>query len=92
MTPKTMQKADVLDDLVQGERAWAALPLSGRLALLDDLQASVLEHAAEWVDVASRIKQLPPDSPLVGEEWITGPYPFLGSVAALRQSLTALPR
>jgi aldehyde dehydrogenase (NAD(P)+) len=41
---------------------------------------------------ASQIKQLPADTQLRGEEWISGPYPVLASVAALRESLAALER
>src|SRR3954465_11907674 len=82
----------VLDDLVQGERAWGALRLAGRIDLLAELQATVAEHAADWVETASSIKQLPPGSPLRGEEWISGPYPFIASAAALRESLIALER
>ena len=46
--------------------------------------------AERWVDVAAGIKQLPKDSPLVGEEWISGPYPLLGSLQALEATLAAL--
>ena len=63
-----------------------------RIALLSDLIATVAEQAPEWVEVASEIKQLPPDSPLSGEEWLSGPYPVLATAAALRESLEALSR
>ena len=87
MTSDVARTADVLGELEHGERAWAALPLSGRIELLAELQASVAEHARDWVETASAIKQLPPGSPLRGEEWMSGPYPVLASVAALRESL-----
>lgn len=92
MTSDVARMADVLGELEHGERAWAALPLSGRIELLAELQASVAEHARDWVETASSIKQLPPGSPLRGEEWISGPYPFIASAAALRESLIALER
>ena len=90
MTSDVARMADVLGELEHGERAWAALPLSGRIELLAELQASVAEHARDWVETASSIKQLPPGSPLRGEEWISGPYPFIASASALRESLIAL--
>ena len=31
-------------------------------------------HAQDWVRSAADIKELDPSSPLVGEEWMTGPY------------------
>jgi hypothetical protein len=91
MAPK-LAEGDVLEALQGGERAWAALPLSGRIQLLVELQASVAQHAEAWVETAASIKQLPSGSPLRGEEWITGPYPVISSAAALRDSLMALER
>jgi hypothetical protein len=92
MTSDVTQVADVLGELEQGEHAWAALPLPGRIELLAELQASVAEYAPDWVETASTIKQLRAGSPLRGEEWISGPYPVIGSAAALRESVLALER
>jgi aldehyde dehydrogenase (NAD(P)+) len=54
------------------------------------LHASVSAASAEWVRAASRIKKLEPDSPYVGEEWISGPYAVLASLAVLHSALTAI--
>ena len=83
---------DPVDALELGERTWAALPLAGRIALLSDLGAAVSEHAAAWVDAASTIKRLPPGSPYMGEEWLSGPYAVLACAAALSESLESLRR
>ncbi|MFF0613718.1 aldehyde dehydrogenase family protein [Nocardia tengchongensis] len=80
----------IVDRLQHGEKLWAALPLRDRRDLLSTLSQATQRHAAEWVDVACRIKQLPADSVLAGEEWISGPYAMLTSLAALSESLTAL--
>jgi aldehyde dehydrogenase (NAD(P)+) len=76
--------------LKQGEAAWAALSLPGRRELLERLRDLTIEHADEWVQVAARIKRLPSTSPLVGEEWISGPYPVVSTTGALAASLAAL--
>ncbi|MFD6388521.1 aldehyde dehydrogenase family protein [Nocardia sp. NPDC060259] len=76
--------------LQHGEQTWAALSLRDRLDLLTALSEATRAHAQEWVDVACRIKKLPADSPLVGEEWISGPYAMLSSIGALSASLTAI--
>lgn len=89
-TSSSSTAESALDALEKGEARWAALPLTGRIELLTRLQASVAAHAADWADTASRIKQLPASSPLRGEEWISGPFPVLASVASLRESLGAL--
>lgn len=81
-----------LDALAAGERAWADTAIGARIGLLAALEASVAEHAAAWVEAAAHIKLLMPNSPLVGEEWISGPYAVIASAAALRRSLTALER
>lgn len=77
-------------ELGGGQRRWAATPAAERAALLRRVQRSVAGEAGTWVRTASRIKQLPPDSPLVGEEWISGPYPVLTSLDALARTLSAI--
>ncbi|WP_432178732.1 aldehyde dehydrogenase family protein [Streptomyces sp. NBC_00063] len=79
-----------LDDLAGGESAWAACGLAKRRELLERVHAATAEHAQAWVSAAVAYKRLPHDSPLVGEEWITGPYPVLTSVGALAASVGAL--
>ena len=79
-----------LADLVEGEKRWAALPLSGRIALLDRLRDLVVEHAQAWVDAAIVIKKLDRNSQLVGEEWISGPYSVAGGATALSASLAKI--
>ncbi|MFC8822541.1 aldehyde dehydrogenase family protein [Streptomyces rochei] len=79
-----------VDDLVRGEATWAACDLAKRRELLEQMQAASAEAADEWVRAAVAYKRLPGDSPLIGEEWITGPYPVLTSLGALAASITAL--
>jgi len=76
--------------MTHGETTWARTSLARRRDLLVELQARVAEHAEEWVAVATRIKQLPVDSSLVGEEWVSGPWAVLGYVDALARTLDAL--
>ncbi|OKH94898.1 aldehyde dehydrogenase family protein [Streptomyces uncialis] len=77
-------------DLVRGESAWAALGLARRRELLERVHTAAGEHAAAWVRAAAAYKRLPDDSPLTGEEWITGPYPVLTGTGALAASIRAL--
>ena len=80
----------LLTALHAGNARWAALGLQERAALLDDVHASVAAAAADWVATAARIKGLEPGSPLVGEEWLSGPYAVLTALARLRTSLRTL--
>ncbi|MFF8375828.1 aldehyde dehydrogenase family protein [Streptomyces sp. NPDC015661] len=79
-----------VDDLVRGEAAWAACGRAERRELLERMHAATAEHAEAWVRAAVAYKRLPEDSPLIGEEWITGPYPVLTSLGALAASIGSL--
>ncbi|AUY49503.1 aldehyde dehydrogenase family protein [Streptomyces sp. CB01881] len=80
----------LLAELADGERRWAATPLTGRVTLLGRVHAAVAAEAQAWVRTASRIKLLADDSPLTGEEWMSGPYALLTSLDALARSLRAV--
>ncbi|KHO28020.1 aldehyde dehydrogenase [Mycolicibacterium setense] len=85
-----MQIDEALEELVEGEKTWASLSLAARRGLLDEVRALTVRHAAEWVDAAVGIKQLGPSSPLVGEEWMSGPYSLAAGLGALSESLAKL--
>ncbi|HEU0206788.1 MAG TPA: aldehyde dehydrogenase family protein [Pseudolysinimonas sp.] len=87
------QKAELDADiqaLAAGAAAWAETPLDQRAALLREVHATVSAQAEQWAHTAARIKGLEPDSPLVGEEWMSGPYAVLSAVAALAHTVDAL--
>ncbi|MFT4745131.1 MAG: acyl-CoA reductase-like NAD-dependent aldehyde dehydrogenase [Nonlabens sp.] len=91
MTTSTNESIDTaIAELQKGEAVWASLSLAERRALLAATVDATIAVSDRWVEVAREIKQLPADSPLVGEEWISGPYPFLGALGALQGSLVAL--
>lgn len=79
-----------LADLAEGEQRWAELTLAQRRELLDRTRQRTGEHAAAWVAAAVGIKSLVPDSPLVGEEWLSGPYALALALTTLAQSVAAL--
>ena len=79
-----------LSELAAGAARWATLDRPGRRGLLEALLTSVAAESATWVGVAARYKGLPADSPLVGEEWLSGPYAVLTAVRALADALLAL--
>ncbi|WP_280340333.1 aldehyde dehydrogenase family protein [Nocardia neocaledoniensis] len=81
-----------LSDLVDGERKWAATSLRERRWLLDRVRELTGRHAQDWVEAATRIKGLPASSPLVGEEWISGPYVMAAALGVLADTLETLAR
>jgi aldehyde dehydrogenase (NAD(P)+) len=79
-----------LADLIAGEAVWGQTPVAERRRLLERVHALVGEHAQAWVEAAREVKQLPADTPLVGEEWLSGPYGTLQALAVLIESLRAI--
>lgn len=79
-----------LEELSAGEKKWATLNLAARRALLEEVRDLTVAHGAEWVTAACSIKGLDPSTPLVGEEWISGPYAFVSGAATLAHTLAAL--
>jgi hypothetical protein len=90
-TPVIASVADaIVDRLSAGELAWARTPLLARRDLLLAFGEAVAANASSWVETAASIKQLPADSPLLGEEWLTGPWAVLGYAEALASTLQRL--
>ena len=80
----------IVADLQKGEAVWGGLSLRARRQLLDDVMEAAANRAQVWIDVAAQIKGLEPGSPLLGEEWSSGPYPFISGISALMATLEAL--
>jgi aldehyde dehydrogenase (NAD(P)+) len=92
-TGKKSTEADIdaaLAALVDGEARWADVTLSERASLLRQVLTLMTAHADEWVAAAAAIKGLDAKSPLVGEEWTSGPYPIAAACAALSATLDKL--
>lgn len=79
-----------VNQLSEGESRWAKMTVPARIALLGEVHSAVAANADQWVDAAVRAKNLDPDSPYVGEEWISGPYVVLSSLLALQHTLGAI--
>ncbi|HCM50660.1 MAG TPA: aldehyde dehydrogenase [Microbacterium sp.] len=79
-----------IEELRAGSRTWSALTLSQRIRLLRSIRATVATEAEDWALTAARAKCLDLDSPLVGEEWLTGPYATVVAIDAYIETLTSL--
>ena len=78
-----------IEELRAGSRTWSALTLSQRIRLLRSIRATVATEAEDWALTAARAKGLDLDSPLVGEEWLTGPYATVVAIDAYIETLTS---
>lgn len=75
----------LLDD---NKDRWAQTTNAERITILDEIKDALIKVAPGWVAAATRNKQLPPDSPLQGEEWLSGPYALMGACNGLIETLT----
>lgn len=81
---------EAIAELSEGEKHWVSMTLTQRVQLLSQLHTTVAAAAERWVSAGTKAKNLSPLSPYVGEEWISGPYIVLSTVAMLRRSLNAI--
>ena len=95
----TMDKAGMLDRtaldadvavLRAAAGTWATTPLAGKRRLLEAVRHATAAVAEEWVRVSCQGKGIATSSPAAGEEWMSGPYALLSSVAALIRLLGRL--
>jgi aldehyde dehydrogenase (NAD(P)+) len=76
--------------LTQHKDEWASLPIRRKIDFLEQLRDNTDEVAERWVSAAANAKRITADSPLVGEEWISGPWALLKGLNVLIRSLDAL--
>ncbi len=81
---------EALDVLHAHRNRWARLPLGAKIRHLATLRTRTADAAADWADAAVKAKGLRPDSPLAGEEWISGPYAVLSWLEAATRTLETL--
>jgi acyl-CoA reductase-like NAD-dependent aldehyde dehydrogenase len=76
-------------ELAEGAAYWAGLNLAERAGLIAATHAAVAPQAEEWVKLAVAAKHIP-DSPLVGEEWASGPFATLSGFGLMAKNLATM--
>lgn len=71
-------------------KAWVTTPLGEKRKLLEAVRSATADVADEWVRVSCQGKGIDLSSPAAGEEWMSGPYALLASVAALIRTVGQL--
>ena len=77
-------------ELKSNADTWAKTSNSDRVAILDQIKDALIAVSPAWVAEAAKQKQIPADSPLVGEEWISGPYALMGGCNHLMQTISKM--
>lgn len=80
----------IVAGLVANKDRWARTSVEERIAMLSKVKDNLLTVAEDWALEAARNKQIPVDSPLVGEEWLSGPYALMSACNLFMQSLSEL--
>ncbi|MDX1503863.1 MAG: aldehyde dehydrogenase family protein [Thermoanaerobaculia bacterium] len=88
LEPRERERLDrSLEDLERRRRAWAELPVAGRVGYLRALIEGFRRVAPGQVAAALEAKGIDPASPTAGEEWIAGPYVTVRTLRLLLASL-----
>lgn len=77
-------------ELTVAKDDWARTDNAARIKILSEIKDGLMLVADGWVEAAARHKQLPAGSPLVGEEWISGPYSVMAACNALMETLAKM--
>lgn len=72
------------------KNVWTTLPLPRKIRLLFQLRERLDQRSDRWVEAAVRAKQIDPQSPWVGEEWVTGPWALATAINGYLETLQAL--
>jgi aldehyde dehydrogenase (NAD(P)+) len=80
-----------LQALRAGASDWASLPAARKAGLLSACRLSTSQNARRWTQAAAQIKGTA-ESPLAGEEAITGPWAVLSLLAGYVETLAQIDR
>jgi hypothetical protein len=82
---------DLVDQAVAtleaNRKAWVQTTVDDRIALLDELLTTTLAAAPAWTTAAAVAKGIDRDSPLMGEDWVSGPSVTLRNLRLLKETL-----
>lgn len=80
----------VLTDLNANKDLWARTDIPERIRILSEIKDNLITVAQDWAEIAARKKLIPEGSPLVGEEWMSGPYALMSACNALTETLSQM--
>ncbi len=88
MPPSTRDEMDAAVQALQTHKnEWVTLPVSKRIALIDQLIKDFAAIAPRWVAASAQAKSIAVNSPVIGEEWGAGTWPVLRNLRLLREAL-----
>lgn len=79
-----------VSELHSAKDTWARTSTSERVQILLEIKDALMNIAEGWATTAARHKLLQENSPLVGEEWASGPYPVMAACNTLIATLSKM--
>ena len=67
---------------------WVQTPVAERITILSEIKEALMPVAQAWAETAARKKGIAEGSPLVGEEWLSGPYAMLTYCNQMMETLS----
>jgi Aldehyde dehydrogenase family len=93
-SPSPVSSKEAMDAAVAGlqqhRRAWVALGVRERLALIDRLTQGFLAVGERWAAACAEAEGLDPEQPVSGEERLVGPYFVIRNLRLLRKTLSEI--
>ncbi|MBC7957131.1 MAG: aldehyde dehydrogenase [Cytophagales bacterium] len=77
-----------LRKLATAKDTWVRTSVQERITILAEIKERLMPVAQAWAETAARRKGIAADSPLVGEEWLSGPYSVLGYCNSMMVTLS----
>jgi aldehyde dehydrogenase (NAD(P)+) len=79
-----------LEKLAANRETWIKTSIADRIALLAQIKECLKPVAQAWAETAARKKGIADGSPLVGEEWISGPYSVMNYCNQMMATLSKI--
>jgi aldehyde dehydrogenase (NAD(P)+) len=74
-----------LDDM---KHIWANTPTDRHIKTLEQIKKNLMHVSKDWVELAAKNKGIPENNPLVGEEWMSGPYALMSACNAFIETFS----
>ena len=86
--PTPVELDAALQGLCEQRGRWLATSVVERIRILQEIKEALMPVAQAWAETAARRKGIAEHSPLVGEEWLSGPYAVMAYCNSLIQTLS----
>lgn len=80
----------VVERVAANAKRWVDVTVDERIQLLQQMQHTTLEIAADWAKAGADAKGIPQDDPNAGEDWMNGPTLLIRQLKLLEEALVGV--